>query len=200
MTEKFPQVRRRPNRRYQGKTYGDPPMPHPVEPAPEDAADEIVEDSANWEHGVVRPSESEPFDRERQDAFLRHVAKTGLEREAAASLGVAFLLIDEIKGSDPDFDAALADAHGLYAERIQKAVSSRGLYGKLAPVWHAGHLVGHEREYDHRLLAMEAKRTSLGYAAPAVSVNVNNVQNSGVLAVEPIALSEEEWEERFREM
>ena len=108
-----------------------------------------------------KPVASAPeTDRETQRVkVLRVIAETGSATKAALEAGISRATLYNWITADADFAAAYDDAVEQGTDRLEDEVERRAVQGTKRPVYQAGKLVGHVKEYsDSLILAYLAKR------------------------------------------
>ena len=165
----------------------DPGLPHATSAAA----------ASTWQLPIITAKDSLPLNAARKRAYVQDLSATGLERQAALSLGVCYEYIETERQKDTDFDKLCSEALEVYRERIQATLTSRALYGWIEPVFHEGLHIGNKRKFDHSLLQMEAKRVQSEYRQNSTSLKDLSDDGFGVLAVKQIVDNEKDWEKNY---
>lgn len=91
------------------------------------------------------------------DAFLAHLAETGILSDAAAAAGVDRSNVFRRRQDDPEFAQAVEQAIDMAADKLEAEARRRALEGVEEPVYQGGQLVGTKRVYSDALLALLLK-------------------------------------------
>jgi hypothetical protein len=91
------------------------------------------------------------------DAFLAHLAETGILSDAAAAAGVDRSNVFRRRQDDPEFAQAVEQAIDMAADKLEAEARRRALEGVEEPVYQGGQLVGTKRVYSDSLLALLLK-------------------------------------------
>ena len=152
----------------------------------------VVREKHRWRE-IMREAASSNFTDAQKAVYLEHLSKFGRMGHAAAAASVSPETVRKHQKSDPEFMDAHMEALEAYRETVRQAMFERGVTGWLIPIFggqYKDQVVGYERQYDSRILAMEAKRVDPEYRDRSpLDVNVN----AGVLVV-PAGQSIEDWE------
>lgn len=156
-----------------------------------------VSDTINEIFGARQWAGPRPeFTDERKAAFLRQLATTGNKAHAAASVGQFASKIDYECKTDREFAAAVELAQQLHNDGIDEALLERGIEGIPASKFYKGEWYTDEkvREYSDALAALYAKRRNPAYRD---RVQVDGLENSGVLVVPATVKDPQEWAKQF---
>jgi hypothetical protein len=91
------------------------------------------------------------------DAFLAHLAETGILTDAAAAAGVDRSNVWRRRQSDPEFNAACDEAIDMAADKLEREARRRAIEGVEEPVYQGGQLIGTRTVYSDSLLALLLK-------------------------------------------
>lgn len=145
-------------------------------------------------------SGSYKFDREMRDRFLKKYSETGRKYEATLAAGVCEDTVNRyIKNNFEGFGDEFQVARGLYCDKLEREIERRAVEGVTVPIIGGkdrDQIVCHVQEYSDRLLEFHAKRHIPEYRdRQQIDMNVTG----GVMVVEAVAKSEEDWVEAFAE-
>jgi hypothetical protein len=91
------------------------------------------------------------------DAFLAHLAETGILTDAAAAAGVDRSNVYRRRQDDPEFAKLVDEAIDMAADKLEREARRRALEGVEEPVYQGGQLVGTKTVYSDSLLALLLK-------------------------------------------
>jgi hypothetical protein len=91
------------------------------------------------------------------DAFLAHLAETGILSDAAAAAGVDRSNVWRRRQDDAEFAQAVEQALDMAADKLEAEARRRALEGVEEPVYQGGQLVGTRTVYSDSLLALLLK-------------------------------------------
>jgi hypothetical protein len=91
------------------------------------------------------------------DAFLAHLAETGILSDAAAAAGVDRSNVWRRRQEDAEFAQAVEQALDMAADKLEAEARRRALEGVEEPVYQGGQLVGTRTVYSDSLLALLLK-------------------------------------------
>jgi hypothetical protein len=91
------------------------------------------------------------------DAFLAHLAETGILSDAAAAAGVDRSNVWRRRQDDAEFAQAVEQALDMAADKLEAEARRRALEGVEEPVYQGGQLVGTKTVYSDSLLALLLK-------------------------------------------
>jgi hypothetical protein len=91
------------------------------------------------------------------DAFLAHLAETGILSDAAAAAGVDRSNVFRRRQDDPEFAKQVEEAIDMAADKLEAEARRRALEGVEEPVYQGGQLVGTKTVYSDSLLALLLK-------------------------------------------
>jgi hypothetical protein len=89
--------------------------------------------------------------------FIEVLRQTGNVTEAAASVGLGRSRAYQLRGTDEEFAKAWEEAEDVAVDRLEREAWRRGVEGVDKPVYHAGKVVGHVREYSDTVLVVLLK-------------------------------------------
>lgn len=136
------------------------------------------------------------FDDERKLAYLRNLADSGTKAWSAAMVGQYPQAIDDERKRCPAFDRACELALQLHVDQVDRSIYERGILGIDAAEFHKGEWFTSEKvkKYSDALAALYAKRTNPAYRD---RVQVEGLENSGVLIVPATIADPQEWAKQF---
>jgi len=91
------------------------------------------------------------------DAFLAHLAETGILSDAAAAAGVDRSNVWRRRQEDAEFAQAVEQALDMAADKLEAEARRRALEGVEEPVYQGGQQVGTRTVYSDSLLALLLK-------------------------------------------
>ena len=91
------------------------------------------------------------------DAFLAHLAETGILSDAAAAANVDRSNVWRRRQDDAEFAQAVEQALDMAADKLEAEARRRALEGVEEPVYQGGQLVGTRTVYSDSLLALLLK-------------------------------------------
>lgn len=91
------------------------------------------------------------------DAFLAHLAETGILSDAAAAAGVDRSNVWRRRQDDAEFAQAVEQALDMAADKLEAEARRRALEGVEESVYQGGQLVGTRTVYSDSLLALLLK-------------------------------------------
>lgn len=91
------------------------------------------------------------------DAFLAHLAETGILSDAAAAAGVDRSNVWRRRQDDAEFAQAVEQALDMAADKLEAEARRRALEGVEEPVYQGGQQVGTRTVYSDSLLALLLK-------------------------------------------
>lgn len=91
------------------------------------------------------------------DAFLAHLAETGILSDAAAAAGVNRTTVFRRRQDDPEFAKQVEEAIDMAADKLEAEARRRALEGVEEPVYQGGQMVGTRTVYSDSLLALLLK-------------------------------------------
>jgi hypothetical protein len=91
------------------------------------------------------------------DAFLAHLAETGILSDAAAAAGVDRSNVWRRRQEDAEFAQAVEQALDMAADKLEAEARRRALDGVEEPVYQGGQQVGTRTVYSDSLLALLLK-------------------------------------------
>jgi hypothetical protein len=91
------------------------------------------------------------------DAFLAHLAETGILSDAAAAAGVNRTTVFRRRQDDAEFAKQVEEAIDMAADKLEAEARRRALEGVEEPVYQGGQLVGTKTVYSDSLLALLLK-------------------------------------------
>lgn len=93
-----------------------------------------------------------------RDAFLAALRADGIIGNACAAIGVSRSTVAKYRASNPDFDAACADAIEDGIDVLETEAFRRATRGVSEPVFHRGEVVGEVQRYSDTLLSLMLTR------------------------------------------
>lgn len=87
-----------------------------------------------------------------KDAFIEHLALTGLEREARTHAGVSVAKYRKALDDDPDFAEQVQEAKERAVDLLEVEARRRAVDGVTRHVYYKGEVVGEQTEYSDSLL------------------------------------------------
>lgn len=91
------------------------------------------------------------------DAFLAHLAETGILTDASEAAGIDRSNVWRRRHSDPEFAKACDEALDMAADKLEREARRRAIEGVEEPVYQGGQLVGTRTVYSDTLLALLLK-------------------------------------------
>lgn len=91
------------------------------------------------------------------DAFLAHLAESGILTDAAAAAGVDRTTPWRRRQADPEFAAACDEAIDIAADKLEREARRRAIDGVEEPIYQGGQLIGTKTVYSDSLLALLLK-------------------------------------------
>jgi hypothetical protein len=91
------------------------------------------------------------------DAFLAHLAETGILTDAAEAAGVDRTNVWRRRQDDPEFARQVDEAIDMAADKLEREARRRALEGVVEPVYQGGLLIGTKTVYSDSLLALLLK-------------------------------------------
>jgi hypothetical protein len=138
-----------------------------------------------------------PITAAEKELFLQEYAKSGLIIHSAHATGRSYKSFQRLRKEDPAFEEMVRYAAEVFNESLSGEIIRRGRDGILKPVFSPalGVEIGVTREYDQRLLEVEAKRRMPEQYRENISMKVDD-NRPHVLIIERPAATGEEWEQR----
>ena len=92
------------------------------------------------------------FTAEKQEIFIRHLARYGVVTAAAEEVGVHPATCHALRDRNPTFAKLWDMALDMATDELELEARNRALEGRLKPVWYKGEIVGTVREPSDKLL------------------------------------------------
>jgi len=143
-------------------------------------------------HTVPAGASGRKFTKQRQDEFVRTVARYGNETTAAVLCGVSMWMIKNTRKINGEFDEACVMAVQIFTDTVlEQELFRRALQGVDEDIFFGGKKVGTKTTYSDTLLLAALKKHDPAYRTDGNATQVN--VNTGVLVVPSGEGSMEEW-------